>query len=359
MAIDKKAFTKTKYQNIKTHNDSITFWFDFEIAKKRYRRLWKSNPVQSKADRLRAAQTHLELFRKEIIQQEIIVADVNATIDDYWGILKTNKKKKWSVLQMNKNKSYYDKYIKDVLGNRCIRDVKPAMFTKFNTTISHLATRTQKMAYELLVPIFNLAIEDEVISTSPIRKVHVPKRKQLEEKKIITDAVTKYRKVHAAIHKVYKDNPHHRAIFLFGFYGRRRNEVLNMHWEDIDFDNDSYIVRATSSKVNIDMTFQLPADVKSALLEFRNQKGKVFNVLNITQRYHQVRKECGIPEFTFHWMRNLVVSALSASGVEVTHLSAMLGHTDSGTIRKYLSLQREASTTVTNKASKALLDPTQ
>jgi hypothetical protein len=42
-------------------------------------------------------------------------------------------------------------------------------------------------------------------------------------------------------------------------------------------------------------------------------------------------------------------------GVEVTHLSAMLGHTDSGTIRKYLSLQREASTAVTNEAAQRLL----
>ena len=60
-------------------------------------------------------------------------------------------------------------------------------------------------------------------------------------------------------------------------------------------------------------------------------------------------------EFTFHWMRNLSVSALSAMGVEITHLSGMLGHTDGSTIRKYLSLQREASTTVTNKASAKLL----
>ncbi len=229
------------------------------------------------------------------------------------------------------------------------------MLDRFNDTISHLATRTQKMAYELLLPIFKTAIREGVISISPIEEDHVPVRNSSEEKKIVTNAVTKYKAVHKAIHKVYKDNPHHRAIFLFGFNGRRRNEVLNLQWEDIDFDNDSYIIRAESSKVNIDMSFELPDEVRDALLEFRGTKGRVFSVSNITQRYGDIRKECKIPEFTFHWMRNLAVSALSAHGVDITHLSAMLGHTDSETIKKYLSLQREDSTAVTNEASKRLL----
>lgn len=355
MSIDKKAFTKTRYTNIKIHKNGIQFWFDFTIAGKRYSRLWNSNPVHTKVDRIRSAQNQLEVFRQEIIRQDSITVDMNATVDTYWNVLIENKKNKWSNAQMDKNIGYYNKYIHKTLGMKRIKDVKPSMLTQFNRTISHLATRTQKMAYELLVPIFNLAIEDEIIDRSPIKNSHVPKRKQLEEKKVITDAVTKYRAVYDAINKVYADNSHHRAIFLLGFHGRRRNEVLNLRWEDIDFVNDKYTVRADTSKVNVDMTFQLPADVKNALMEFADTKGDVFTVKNIVQRYHQVRDECGIPEFTFHWMRNLSVSALSSMGVEITHLSAMLGHTDSGTIRKYLSLQREASTAVTNEASQKLL----
>ncbi len=355
VAIIVKDYSKTKHTGIKLHKDGITFLFDIRIDGKRYRKVWGSNHGHTKADRLKTAYNALEVYRKEVEHEQNIVADTNATIDTYWDALVDIKTSKWSKAQMRKNKGYYDKHIRDTLGSKRVRDVKPSMLTQFNKTISHLAPRTQKMAYELLIPIFNLAIEDEIIDRTPIKNTHVPKRKQLEEKKIITDAVTKYRKVYEAINKVYADNPHHRAIFLLGFHGRRRNEVLNLQWEDIDFVNDTYTVRAHTSKVNVDMTFQLPSDVKNALIEFADTKGEVFTVKNIVQRYHQVRKECGIPEFTFHWMRNLSVSALSSMGVEITHLSAMLGHTDSGTIRKYLSLQREASTAVTNEASKRLL----
>ncbi len=375
MAIDKKSYSKTKYLNIKIHKDGIKFWFDFTIAGKRYSRLWISNINHSKADRIRQAQGKLNELRKEAIKQESIEADLDATVDTYWDILVRDKgvkkdkngkvlkdkngkemKPKWSEPQMKKNKAYYKTYIQQHFGSKKIRDVKSSMFTRFNRSINHLAPRTQKMAYELLIPIFNLAIEDEIITNSPIKKEHVPKRKALEEKKIITHAVRKYRALYKAINKVYADDPESRAIFLLGFHGRRKNEVLSLKWEDIDFENNEYIIKASNSKVNIDMTFKLPADVKSALLEFRNPQGNIFSIEIITQRYKEIRKEPGVPaEFTFHWMRNLAVSALSAMGVPVTDLSSMLGHTDGQTLTKYLSLQRTDSTAVTNEASAKLL----
>jgi len=355
VSIIAKDYTKTRHPGLKANKDGTTFLFDIRIDGKRYRKVWESNPSHTKADKLKTAYSALERFKIEIEHQQSITADTDATINNYWNTLRDIKKTKWSKDQMYKNEKYYDKYIRDTIGSKRIRDVKPSMLTQFNKTISHLAPRTQKIAYELLIPIFNLAIEDEIIDRTPIKKIHIPKRTQLEEKKIITDAVTKYRAIYTAINKVYSDNPHHRALFLLGFHGRRKNEVLNLKWEDIDFNNDTYTIRAETSKVNIDMTFQLPTDVKSALLEFRDTQGKVFTVKNIVQRYHQIREESGIEEFTFHWMRNLSVSALASMGVPVTHLSAMLGHTDSGTIRKYLSLQREASTAVTNEASKRIL----
>ena len=132
-------------------------------------------------------------------------------------------------------------------------------------------------------------------------------------------------------------------------------ETLNLEWSDIDFENKSYVIRGKHSKVNTDMNFTLPDDIANALQKFRDTSGKIFTVKSLDCHHQKIRDYTGIPEFSFHWMRNLSVSALSAMGVEITHLSAMLGHTDGSTIRKYLSLQREASTAVTNEASQRLL----
>jgi len=56
-------------------------------------------------------------------------------------------------------------------------------------------------------------------------------------------------------------------------------------------------------------------------------------------------------------MRNLLVSAhVGKEGVDVSDLSALLGHNDTGTLKKYLSLQREESSRkAANSIEKILL----
>ncbi len=354
MAIDKKAYSKTKHAGIKVHKDGLRYWFDFTIEGKRYSRLWKAQESHTKADRLKCAYNELEKIKDEILYSIGITADMNATVNDYFD----NLKSKWKGNTLKKYEFYYEQHMRKGIGKLKVKDVKPAHFTSFNKTIAHLAPSTRKRAYEILQPLFKLAIEDEIIVRTPIKNVHVPVRNQLSEKKVITDAVTKYKTLHNTIHSIFADNPHHRAIFLFGFHGRRLNEVLSLSWEDIDLVNNQYIVRGKNSKINTDMTFSLALDIKNALLEFEDRQGKVFNISEVRHYYDKIREHSGIDEFTFHWMRNLAVSALSAMGADVTHLTAMLGHTDSSTLKKYLSLQREASTAVTNDLSAKLLSST-
>jgi len=368
MAIDKKSFIKTRYPNIKIHKNGTRFWFDFTIAGKRYSRLWDANPVHTKADRLRQAQRKLEEYREEAKREQSISADMDATVYDYYQKLKAMKN--WRDGLVKKYDYYFQKHFSS-FGKLKVRDVKAAHLTTLNASLSHLAPRTRLQGYEILKPLFELAVEDEVIDRTPIKRSHIPKRKQLEEKKVVTDAVEKYKAVHHAIHRLFgtddlielpngtkiqcHKNPHHRSAFLFGFYGRRLNEVLQLQWDDIDFAHDTYRVKGKTSKVNTDMVFALPADVKEALLEFRDTRGNIYAVKSLDRHHQKIRNYTGIEEFTFHWMRNLAVSALASKGVDITHLSAMLGHTDSATIRKYLSLQREASTKTTNDVAQKLL----
>lgn len=368
MAIVSSEFSKTKHNGLKVHNDGITFLFDIRIDGQRRRQKWKAKQSHNKPDRLKIAYFALEEFKKQILHQNTITADMDATVLDYWNKLKAIKR--WKSELESKYNYYYNKYL-DFFSNIKVKDVKPAHFTSLNVSLKHLAPRTQKKAYEILKPLFELAIEDEIIDKSPIKKSHIPVRKQIEEKKVISNAEEKYRKVYKAINQLFgsedtvvideervircQTNPHHRALFLFGFHGRRRGEVVNLTWEDIDFDNNIYVVRGEHSKVNTDMIFALPQDVKEALTHFRDVSGKVFKIKVVYKHYPKIRLITGIEEFSYHWMRNLAVSALSSMGADLTHLTAMLGHTDSSTLKKYLSLQRETSTAITHELSKKLL----
>jgi integrase len=96
----------------------------------------------------------------------------------------------------------------------------------------------------------------------------------VEEKRVIYNAVEKYKKVHKSILTVYENNPTMCAIFLFGFYGRRRNEVLSLKWENVDLKNNTFIIPKEESKVVIDLEFTLPEEIKPALEEIAKYTGK-------------------------------------------------------------------------------------
>jgi len=359
-----KKLLPTSVKGIKQTTSNI-YVLDFTRDKKRYRKTLSVSTLEE-------AQSALNDFRKELDFQDTIEVNIASTVNDYWETMKVVKR--WSTLHENKMEAYYIKNIKNVLGDMKITEVKPKHFTFLNNTLKHLSSRSQKKAYEILQPLFNLAIEDELIVLTPIKKTHVPVRKQLEEKKIITSAEVKLRYIYQAIHTYFgtnqiikinnhptikevrcKDNPHHLALFLFGFHGRRLNEATSLKWRDINFIDRTYIVKASSSKVNLDMTFQLTEDIKNVLDRIETVEGNVFHVKQVQRHYEKIRAISGIPDFTFHWLRNLLVSALASKGTDTTHLSAMLGHTDTSTLKKYLSLQRETSTAITSQVTSNLL----
>ena len=361
MAILLSDYIATKHKNLFIHkNDSTKFLFNFRINGKSTRKVFNANPAHTKADRLKTAYMKLEELKGVKTRVELSGANLNATVDEYFDRLQTMTERNEET-----QKSYerhYNRYIKPTIGKMKIANVTPSHISTITALTKHLANSTRQKSIAILDPIFKLAIDEELIQFTPIKHIHKVKRKQLEEKKVINDAETKYREVYKAINEVFADNHKIRALFLFGFYGRRKTETLQLQWSDIDLNNDSYTIRGTNSKINTDMSFKLPPDVKLALLKcehfgdyiFASNRDPSKPISEIREHVAKIR-EVTYPEYNFHWMRNLAVSALSSMGVDAIDLSALLGHTDTATVKQYLSLQRETSSAHTLEVSKRLL----
>jgi len=353
LAINTKEYSNTKFSGVKIHKNNIDFYINFKIGSTRYRRIFKANSAHTRSDRIKLAYQFREKEISKIKRLQGLETDGDATVDDYYK--KLSKSRNWSKEVRDGYDSYYKRRIKPIIGQKRISDVKPIHINAIKDSTVGLAPRTRKKAFEILTPLFNLAVDDEVILKSPIMAKHKISRDQKKEKKIIINAVEKYKTVYQTIIEEYADQPYYRAMLLFGFYGRRKGEVLNLRWEDIDFKSKTYVIRAENSKVGIDMTFSLGDDLITALNAFEDHKGEVFKTKNVKNIVKKIREKSGIPDFTYHWMRNLSVSALSAMGVELVHLSGLLGHTDLRTVKQYLSLQREESSKVALNVSDKLL----
>lgn len=266
----------------------------------------------------------------------------------------------WAANTSCSHRTAFKNHIKPYIGSMALAEVKPADISKLLLE-RDISVRTQKAIMEILKPLYDYAIDNELITQTPLKSIHRIKRNSLKEKRAVVGAVEKYKTVYSEILKL---DDRDKALMLFGFHGRRKTETLQLEWSDIF--EDTYIIRAENNKVSEDMVYTLQDDLKDVLRRLKEEKVSKYlfdspkipgqPMSDIRDIVYKVRKSTKIDEFGFHWMRNLAVTALSQQGVATVDLSAMLGHTDLNTLQKYLSIERKSSTERTAAASKRLLN---
>ncbi len=363
MAINASDYTHTKEKNIKLHKkDKRLFLFDFRIDGKRYRKYFKIRATNhSNKDNLKEARLKLEEIKEEIRDgyslekmklDALFIAYMDTQPDTAW----THKKKHIYDLYIGESglsnitqeptaelvakRKAYTTY---KIGNRYIDEIKPMHIEKIISKMEkthNLSPRSRKGIIEVLSPIFDYAIRNKITKDNPTEfiKIKIP-----SQKKIVTNATALFKKVYSGITSYYQDEPFYKALFLFGFTGRRKSEILNLKWENIDLNGDYYWIEDTKNGEK--QRYPLPAMVKAALLEIKdNQEGLVFKspitgkqIINIDRQMRKLKEHIGIDNLTLHYMRNILVSALAEQSTEAVTLSGILGHKDINTINKYLS----------------------
>jgi len=356
MAISSQDYESVPLKGSKVHHlkrnkhNNQKFIFDFTKNSKRYRQTYLA-PKDTPTAMIRMAKIKCEAFYEQAgkIRDDI---DTNISVDAYWDRFCEHKKSDWGRSHDRTLKGFYNNHIKTIIGHKQLRRVNTVDIDDIMHKAKHLSKRSQKAILEILTPLFTRAVKEGLIKETPLD--HKIKRNAAEEKKVVLGAEEKFTQVHKAINEQFSDNIKLKTAFLFGFYGRRLNEVLTLKWSDIAMDYDTYIIQKDNNKVNSDMLFGLSKEITDSLKElhktkdsewvFSSNRDPSIHMTKLSQHYSKIRKATGIREFTFHWMRNLLVSALvDKDGVDISDLSALLGHNDTGTLKKYLSLQREQS----------------
>lgn len=258
----------------------------------------------------------------------------------YFESMKTSK---WKSIK----EGIYTRYIQKPLGKKAIVNIKPMQIKKIINAMDKqgLSPRTQKSILEVLKPMFKFALENKMIKEIPTTFINV---KIPNQKKIVTNATELFNKVYTGITTYYKDEPFYQALFLFGFSGRRKSEILNLRWENIDFKNNYYWI--TNTKNDDNQKYPLAPMIKPLLLTFKENKGLVFPspinggvITNVDRQMRNLKKHTGVDNLSLHYMRNILVSMLAEQQTEAIILSGILGHKDVNTINKYLSINHYKS----------------
>ena len=242
-------------------------------------------------------------------------------------------------------------FLKNKIGHKSIESIREMHIKKIINDMDKqgLKPRTKKTVIEVLKPMYLFALKNKITKDNPVQDINI---KVPSQKKIVTNATELFRRVYEGINTYYHDNPYHRALFLFGFTGRRKGEILNLKWENIDFKHNYYWIEDT--KTSDQQKYQLPPYLIEPLQAINDdRRGLVFKspitgekIVNIDRQMRQLKKSIGMDNLSLHYMRNILVSALAEQEVSSITLSGILGHNDPNTINKYLSLNHFKSSQI-------------
>lgn len=187
--------------------------------------------------------------------------------------------------------------------------------------------------------VFSLALDNDLIDKNPCRKLGNLRIKNPPERYLTKDEEVQLLKV---------CSPTMQAVIKTAILsGLRKNELLNLKWVDINFNEKYLIARETKNNKTREVPLCEP------LIEVLNSITKIGEYVFINpitlDKYKDVRssfdravKRSGIPHISFHKLRHTTASRLNELGVDIVTIQEILGHQNINTTRAYTHNSRES-----------------
>lgn len=131
------------------------------------------------------------------------------------------------------------------------------------------------------------------------------------------------------------------AIGLFMTTGIRIQELLDMTWEDIDFETQAIKIHGKGSKERMVYTTEDKLEVLRQLHTMKPQSGQIFTMEQRQLRtiiFEALRPFCHAPQLSPHAIRHTFATHAANMGANVTTLAQAMGHKRIATTQKYIDL---------------------
>lgn len=219
--------------------------------------------------------------------------------------------------------------------------------------ISHLknerdfSTYTIRRRIHSLSSYFKYLMEQEYLSKNPMLSIHAPKEPETvpkylskEEINLLLDMPQKYSPDHALRNKV--------ILETFLYTGIRRQELLGLNWDDIDFGEKTLTVKFGKGKKQriIPIGEPLLSDLWKYLQNrlpltiqavFISDYGNRLSVTALSQFVRRYMKILGFDKkgYTIHTLRHTFASHLAQNETSILTIQKLLGHSDLNTTQIY------------------------
>ncbi|MEH6519198.1 MAG: site-specific integrase [Halioglobus sp.] len=211
-----------------------------------------------------------------------------------------------------------------------------------------------------LSALFRFAIDEGLLKRNPVEGV----RGRTENNKRVRYLSENER---TALLQVCKDSHWdrlHLLVLMALMTGARQGELLNLHWEDLDFTARTAHLEQTKNGERRVIT--LPHPVIEALMTFRQARGLIFpgdkyphKPYNFRKHWNRALEVTAIENFRFHDLRHSAASYLAMGGASLIQIADVLGHKNLETTRRYAHLSIDHKRQLTDQLLGTLVTESQ
>ena len=270
------------------------------------------------------------------------------------------------------SKTTYDNYfliiknhIKPYFKNKKLSDIKPKDIDSYcHNELKKVVHSSVTKHLNLMKQAIDYAVLKEYIDRNPAIIVKLPKNKKKADDKVILSLSEAKRML-----GVMKRERIYPIIILTLYYGMRKEEVLGLTWNDIDFENHNYTINNTITQsakgsirfnnstktVSSNRTLPMNTDIEDILravkkeqehskktlrsayvgndynLVFTNKEGKMYRPDYITKKFQKLLKQYNFEKMRFHDLRHSCATIMRDRGIPIDNISKWLGHSDVST----------------------------
>ena len=237
------------------------------------------------------------------------------------------------------------KHLLPVFGDMFLADITPRMIENYRLKRGKegVMPATINREHALLKNMFTKAMDWEYIQENPAKRIRLAKEKGR------TRFLTK-EEIHRLLEAAEESKaPHLKPILVMALStGMRRGEMLNLRWEDVDFNRRAIQVKRTKNDQprEVPMTdwlFQTLWSWRKKSLDksyvFANTKGQPLR--DVRTAFKVALRKAEIEDFRFHDLRHTAASQMYMSGLDIKLIKEIGGWKTLAMVDRYSHLTTE------------------